>query len=85
MGGLIAPLGIQRRGHLDRAEGMCLPPLVPGGDHSLTRVPNHRICPGNYFALRPLFLDIARTLAVFDILPPVIGRLEAKHRESTVW
>ena len=30
-----------------------------------------RICPGRHFAIRMLHLTIARTLAVFDILPPV--------------
>jgi hypothetical protein len=27
----------------------------------------HRICPGRHFALRVLFLTVARTLATFDI------------------
>ena len=33
----------------------------------------HRICPGRYFALDNLFINIASTLHVFEIMPPLDG------------
>ena len=30
-----------------------------------------RICPGRFFAIKVVFISIARVLATFDILPPV--------------
>jgi len=49
-------------------------------DPSLTLV--DRVCPGRWFALRALFLDIACTLAVFDIEAPAGEKLEPKFHES---
>ena len=46
--------------------------------------PFDRICPGRWFALRVLFLNIACTLAVFDIEAPVGEKLEPKFHESHV-
>ena len=43
-----------------------------------------RTCPGRHFAIRTLFLNIAYTLAVFDITPPVGEQLEAKYQESFI-
>jgi len=44
----------------------------------------NRICPGKWFALRTLFLNIACTLAVFDIEAPAGEKLEPKFHESPV-
>ena len=41
-----------------------------------------RTCPGNHFALRALFLNIACTLAVFDIAEPVDEKLDGKYHEG---
>jgi len=43
-----------------------------------------RICPGRWFALRSLFINIACTLAVFDIEAPVGEKLEPKFHESHI-
>ncbi|KAF9646067.1 cytochrome P450 [Thelephora ganbajun] len=43
-----------------------------------------RICPGRWFALRTLFLNIACTLAIFDIEAPAGEKLEPKFHESHV-
>jgi len=43
-----------------------------------------RICPGRWFALRSLFLNISSTLAVFDIEAPVGEKIEAKFHESHI-
>ena len=43
-----------------------------------------RICPGRYFALRSLFLNISRTLAVFDIEAPVGEKPVVKFYESHI-
>ena len=45
---------------------------------------DYRVCPGRQFALRTLFLNIACTLAVFDISAPVGEKLEAKYKEGFV-
>lgn len=45
---------------------------------------SHRICPGKLFALRALFLNIACTLAVFDISAPIGEKLEGKYDEGLV-
>ena len=47
-------------------------------------MPADRICPGRWFAFRTLFLNIACTLAVFDIEAPADEKLEAKFREFAV-
>ena len=51
---------------------------------TLTALPIVRICPGRWFALRTLFLNIACTLAVFDIEVPPGEKLEPKFHESHV-
>ena len=53
-----------------------------GSCRSLT--PVNRICPGKVFALRTQFLNIACTLAVFDIEAPAGEKLEPKFREYVV-
>ena len=50
----------------------------------LMMILDRRICPGRHFALRTLFLNIACTLAVFDISPPVDEKLEVKYFEGFV-
>ena len=45
-------------------------------------MPVDSICPGRWFALRTLFLNIACTLAVFDIEAPAGEKLEPKFRDS---
>jgi len=47
-------------------------------------MPVDSICPGKWFALRILFLNIACTLAVFDIEAPAGEKLEPKYHESIV-
>ena len=49
-----------------------------------SRVNSRRICPGQYLALRAFFLNIACTLAVFNISAPIDEKLEAKYDESLV-
>jgi len=43
-----------------------------------------RICPGRQFALQTLFLNIACTLAIFDILAPTGEKLEGNYSEGFV-
>jgi len=43
-----------------------------------------RICPGRYFALRSLFLNVSRTLSVFDIEAPVGEKPVPKFHESHI-
>jgi cytochrome P450 len=50
--------------------------------HVSYHFPPYRICPGRHFAVRTLFLDIARVLALFDIEAPVGEDLEAKFLEE---
>ena len=45
-------------------------------------MPFDRICPGRWFALRVLFLNISCTLAAFDIEAPVGEKPEPKFHES---
>jgi len=47
-------------------------------------MPFDRICPGRWFALRTVFLNIACTLAVFDIEAPAGEKLEPKFHESPI-
>ena len=79
----IAPSGIQESACSGREEGVCLA-LLPGNGRLLNSVLDRRTCPGRYFALRTLFLNIACTLAVFDISVPVGEKLEAKYHEGVV-
>jgi len=44
----------------------------------------NRVCPGKHFALRTLFLNIACTLAVFDIAAPADEKLEPKYHENFI-
>ena len=41
-----------------------------------------RICPGRYFAIRMIFLNIACILTLFDIEAPIGEKLEAKFNEE---
>ena len=44
-----------------------------------------RICPGRYFALEALFIDLASVLHVFDITPPLNEKgeqVKVRYEES---
>jgi len=43
-----------------------------------------RICPGRFFALRTIFLNVAYTLTLFDIGAPTHENLEANFTEERV-
>ena len=45
-------------------------------------LPSDRSCPGKYFANRVLFLNIACTLAVFNIEAPAGEKLEARFEDG---
>ena len=79
----IAPSGIQKSAYLGREEGVCLV-LLAGDDRPLNSTLDRRTCPGRHFALRTLFLNIACTLAVFEISAPVGEKLEAKYHEGFI-
>ena len=50
----------------------------------LFNLPLERICPGRWFALRTLFLNVARTLTIFDIEAPAGEKPEPKFHESHI-
>ena len=58
--------------------------MLPGDGSSLNSLLDRRSCPGRHFALRTLFLNIASTLAVFDISVPAGETLEAKYYEASI-
>lgn len=41
-----------------------------------------RICPGRYFAMRTIFLNVATILTVFDIRVPLDEKLEPRYDEE---
>lgn len=41
-----------------------------------------RICPGRFFAIKVVFISIARVLAAFDILPPVDEKGEPRMLQA---
>ena len=43
-----------------------------------------RICPGRFFALRTIFLNVACTLTLFDIGAPINEKLEANFTEELI-
>lgn len=49
-----------------------------------TRLSFCRICPGRFFALRTIFLNIACILTLFDIEAPLDGVLEPKFSEDSI-
>ena len=57
------------------------PALATPADKRSHTVSIDRGCPGRHFALRALFLNIACTLAVFDITEPVGEKLDGKYHE----
>jgi len=42
-------------------------------------------CPGKHFGVRSLLLNIACTLAVFDVEAPAGQKLETKFEKGLVW
>lgn len=62
--------------------------FCPNVHHLIPEIPFDsifsRICPGKYFALRFLFLNISRTLAAFDIEPPAGQKIEAEFYEAAI-
>jgi len=43
-----------------------------------------RICPGRYFAMRTLFINIACILTIFDIEAPIGEKLEARFNQENI-
>jgi len=62
--------------------------FCPNVHHLIPEIPFDsiflRICPGKYFALRSLFLNISCTLAAFDIEPPAGQKIEVEFYEAAV-
>lgn len=68
MASSILTLETQYRSSLGSVEGMSLHGL-PSHAHEAHTI--SRICPGRYFALDTLFVNVACVLHVFDIQPPI--------------
>ena len=88
MGNSIVPPAILRRERSGRGEGVNSAVTLHLFSDGLLylgvaeMVSLDRICPGKYFALRTLFLNVACTLAVFNIEPPTGEKVEAKFYDD---
>ena len=74
---------IPRRLYLGQGEGtLGFTPLWRPPRSNAHTICIDRACPGKHFALRTVFLNIACTLAVFDIAEPVGEKLDGKYHEG---